>query len=686
MKLSYCITALSCLLTGLSSHGSIPIGKFEYEVLHTDPPEMRICGPAEGVTLSGDIELPAHVVRPSTGETYVVVEIGDPGGNIRDGIYRPAAFAGQTQITSVYFPSTIRYIDWESFDGCTGIERFRVSSANENYISVDGLLFGKNTKGKPETLYRFPPASPLTTYTIPSWSAKDCVGGKRLVHWGAFRDNKNLKTLVVDNTIAFYTWVFLGNKGIKTIKGDPFGCVQVNGMLLSVDKTELRHVPPALTTGVLEIPPTVTRIEDYGCASVQAEAVNFNNVTTIGDCAFSGARLKNVNVPKTVTQMGDGLFEYCTSLTSATIEAPIVSLPYNTFEGCGKLSSVKLPATCKELQGSVFYGCKALTSFSLSGFTKMKRPNLGDWGHFAYTSIASVNMPSGLETIPEYAYMHCTKLTSLTLHDNTKYIEPLAFYNTSLETFNSKNLYEIQNYAFENCQSLRKIVLAESDHKLSLGLTVFRINAGAEIFINHKDLGFVGWAGEDWPDAFYGWSNDWDNYTLYTSWLRPKTFLEEWGTLYCPWGVATTYRNMDGAGEVHEMFELSRDKTGAVKVTPNYSWVKITGVTENAGAVDINYTARDVKMHTVYPANFKADAGVDEVFEDTDREFSVITKGHRVTVTGTENTELTVYNMSGQKVLSLQSTGDDTFTLPSAGIYIVKAGAGQSLIRKIMIK
>lgn len=91
-----------------------------------------------------------------------------------------------------------------------------------------------------------------------------------------------------------------------------------------------------------EIPSQITKIEDEAfMLSGITEFQTNNNLVEIGDYAFYGCNnLKQINIPNTIKDFGQSVFENCKNLESAIIDIPTIN--YRTFSGCTKLNNLKL--------------------------------------------------------------------------------------------------------------------------------------------------------------------------------------------------------------------------------------------------------------------------------------------------------------------------------------------------------
>lgn len=635
----------------------------------------------DGVTLEGDVEIPSTVTRD--GVKYTVTEIGFGNYESPD-CYLPddaspgyPAFYSQKKMTSIYIPSTITYIAPNAFMGCTGLTRFRVSSESQTFRVVDDVLYYFN--GDWDFLIHYPAAKEGSSFTLPDHLP--------VVEPWAFASAKYLTTLYIDASHRSLAagWS-LGNNTISSIKIKSKSANAsvyykiINGMLITANddqKVQLVAVPPAKEYELLNIPSEVTEIARLALANSRIKAVAIpSTVKTIGDEAFRYSRINSIAIPSTVKEIGYGLFRDCRSLTTATVNAAVKDLPEWTFEGCTALSSARLGISITNISPHAYQGCASLKSYSLNGIKTMEYNNMGRMRHspgiFMRSGLESINWPSTVTTIPAQTFYDCYDLKSITLKEETREIQELAFHQTAIETFNTMNLTRIENDVFANCSDLRKLVIADSPNRLLLGKRAFWVGqngSNTQVYINHKDVGLIPFYGnssddKDWGHAFYRMGD----YTCYSSRLTPPYFPSDWTALYVPARVKDYYNTNFNSlgGEIYEMFAYEPDLDNRkVKITPNYSWIKITGVRfdDEAGVksgdpavwtakdnavkpteVTIDYTVNGVKMTTTYTAKYNSGIG-DIEFDETD-------------------TPVEYYDLHGNKV--------DT---PTHGIYIRRQGS-----------
>ena len=132
------------------------------------------------------------------------------------------------------------------------------------------------------------------------------------------------------------------------------------------------------------------------------------SVTNIGYGAFDGCTsLTSVVIPSSVTSIGDRVFSSCTSLTSIEIPSSVTSIGYGAFRNCTSLTSVVIPNSVTSIGSHVFSGCTSLTSIEIpSSVTSIGYGAFGEC-----TSLTSIVIPSSVTSISDYAFDDCDSIT-----------------------------------------------------------------------------------------------------------------------------------------------------------------------------------------------------------------------------------------------------------------------------------
>lgn len=109
-----------------------------------------------------------------------------------------------TKLKKVYIPASVNTIGKYVFSECCSLVEINVSENNENYYSIDGVLFSKDG-----TLLHYPQNKKSTFYEVPSDT-------KRIGEY-AFYENKNLKHLKLNNNIVAFGYRAFASSNIESI-------------------------------------------------------------------------------------------------------------------------------------------------------------------------------------------------------------------------------------------------------------------------------------------------------------------------------------------------------------------------------------------------------------------------------------------------------------------------------------
>ena len=140
-----------------------------------------------------------------------------------------------------------------------------------------------------------------------------------------------------------------------------------------------------------------------------------SSVTSIGDGAFLGCRsLTSINIPSSVTSIGESAFEDCPSLTSINIPSSVTSIGQRAFWYCKSLTSINIPSSVTSIGESAFYSCESLTSINIPSSVT----SIGENAFQGCKSLTSINIPSSVTSIGGWAFSYCNSLTSITVDES----------------------------------------------------------------------------------------------------------------------------------------------------------------------------------------------------------------------------------------------------------------------------
>ena len=134
-----------------------------------------------------------------------------------------------------------------------------------------------------------------------------------------------------------------------------------------------------------------------------------SSVTEIGQYAFQACHnLTEVTIPAGVTTIGASAFQHCWSLTEVTIPAGVTTIGDFTFDNCRNLTEVTIPKGVTTIGDAAFQNCQNLTEVTIpKGVT-----TIGSFA-FAFTDLTKVAIPEGVTTIGDYAFEGCSRLAEV---------------------------------------------------------------------------------------------------------------------------------------------------------------------------------------------------------------------------------------------------------------------------------
>ena len=246
--------------------------------------------------------------------------------------------------------------------------------------------------------------------------------------------NINGNEATVTSKGLYYDMFFVGYSGSVVIPAT----VTYNGTTYPV--TAIDEIAFYYCTNLtsIDIPNSVTEIGNFtfGCcpelASIVIESGNprydsRNNCNAIIETAdntlFAGC--KNTMIPNSVTSIGERAFEGCDGLISIVIPNSVTSIGNKAFYSCDGLTSINIPNSVTAIGNGAFEGCIGLTSVDISNSVT----SIGRYAFFSCEGLTSIVIPNSVTSIGNYAFFWCTGLTSIVIPNSVTSIGNEAFKN-----------------------------------------------------------------------------------------------------------------------------------------------------------------------------------------------------------------------------------------------------------------
>lgn len=384
------------------------------------------------------------------------------------------AFSGCKVLRNIDIPDSVRVV-WESaFDGCSALQSINVGENNEQYTSIDGVLFNK----KLTSIIKFPQGKELKVYEIPR--------SVTIINNRAFNGCSVLQRIDIPNRVtsigdsSFFRCSSLQSVDIpNSVVSIGDSAFAFCSSLLSIDiPSSVRNIGMSAFKGCsllqgINIPNSILEVKAHtfeDCSALQRIIIP-NNVMEIGGYAFYNCRaLKHIKLPDGLTKIKSGAFSGCSALIKITIPDNVKSIWAASFSDCSALKCINIPFKVNWIGNCAFRGCSSLESLivskrnqtftSIDGIlfdkqvSKIIRVPIG---------VDNFSFPDSVTTIGDHAFEGCSSLKSIVIPNSVTTIEECAFKGCTalqsiyLQVKDIKNL-DISESAFENINTYNCIL------------------------------------------------------------------------------------------------------------------------------------------------------------------------------------------------------------------------------------
>ncbi len=266
------------------------------------------------------------------------------------------AFSQCYSLKSVSIPKNVKTVGKYAFYYCSGLEKVEFDSSSSSTIANYAFY------GCEKLNYVSLPISRLG-YVRDALAFSRCASDLMVFYWD---NSKHVIAQIKDGQAWYYRLQFQ----------DPY------------DLSSVQLVSPlvvaAKQTGKVTIP-----------SSFSYKGDTFT-VKSLDTQVFSGSGVTEVEIPSTVTNIGNQAFYNCTNLTTVTGGTAVKSIGDYAFYNCANLTAVTIGAAVK---------------------------NIGSYAFGKCTNLENVYVPDSVEKLGAYAFKNCESLKTASL--------PGSLYNTS---------------------------------------------------------------------------------------------------------------------------------------------------------------------------------------------------------------------------------------------------------------
>ena len=265
--------------------------------------------------------------------------------------------------------------------------------------------------------------------------------------------------------------------GVKEISGDSIvsGCSNLTTIQLP---RSLKKLSGTATFSDATKLTTITLPEEI--ENTLPEGIEIKEGSTFSGCT----NLQEIELPASITKINDSMFAGCTSLK--TVTAKVTTIGESAFNGCTKLETMDLHKVTS-LGAYAFYNCKALSGkIDLSGLdtipgmafaydeniTAIQFNNtlrsIGMWA-FIKAGTTTIELPDTVESIGSYAFYYSKLKGALQLPDSLKTLGGGAFSGCAgIEAVAiGPNLTDIPASAFDGCP-LKTVTINNSEDNVTV--------------------------------------------------------------------------------------------------------------------------------------------------------------------------------------------------------------------------
>lgn len=307
-------------------------------------------------------------------------------------------------------------------------------------------------------------------------SEPDCVIHQWTLNWNTWANWYGSGNSTSENGISLYrasNYAQIYGDGDGMFYDDSVNFVIENGVLVKYNGWQ----------SFVEIPDTVTAIGDgaFKNNTTMMSVSIPDSVKSIGSEAFSGCTaLLGVVIPDSVEKIGSGAFYSCVKLANAylPVNEKFTVVNSRVFQKCSSLSGINIPDSIENLGFSAFSDCSGLKNVKMSNRLKQMEGNV----FRNCVELTKIRIPKSLTRCMESwdkggekgEFYGCINLKEIEFEEGVTEIAEFLLYGCDgIEEISIPDTVTIiEEEAFRNCHNLKNIKISEN--AIRIGNSAFR--------------------------------------------------------------------------------------------------------------------------------------------------------------------------------------------------------------------